>query len=302
VDIFDFTTQLEHNIYTDRIKYRKKKTKEDTVMGSFSARNFVELEKELRSSVNPSIAEHWDRKIKNGIVPTETLLKSPSGVDRNYHAREVKRLIRFKLDMFARVLGFLRQNWGIQELHGKQLHYIGIGTAQAFKQIVSVANNNRLEVWGYDISKVSCNKGRRALDALERKTPSPFTNHVFQADIEYACVERFMTPSRARLLFIPRVLDVLDNVAEDREKMKRTASKIGRLLRFLNVLIIHPCPEGNEKAVFRDTALYSLQLVTKHMQQGLTESGAGGKVEAGRIGLIDFHNHLYTAAFIQRRL
>jgi hypothetical protein len=78
--------------------------------------------------------------------------------------------------------------------------------------------------------------------------------------------------------------------------MARTATRIGALLRFLKVLVIHPEPAGNEQAIWQDTTVSPLEDLVKLMEVGL-----GAPVELRRLGTTDFHGHIYTAALLQKQ-
>ncbi len=237
----------------------------------------------LRSNINPSERKHWDKKIREGIIPTEA---TGQKIDPDAHQHEVQRRTTFEVRKVTEVLAFC------QDLQHKLVHYIGIGTADALPGVLNAVNKRGADLIAYDISRVGYENGQKVINSID----SFCTNLCYQADIEFVCDPKFIDPDCSALLIVPRVLDVLDNVSGDKHKMERTAKRLGRLLEFLQgVLLIHPCPEGNEHAVFRDTTLYSLEQVLDYMEQGL-----GSKLRLSRLGTVEFYRHIYTAAFIRK--
>jgi len=259
----------------------------DRTAASLSTSVHLTLEQELLHSVVPSVEDHWNAKVLSGIIPTE--VKQKGSVDLAIHVEALIRLAHFEAENVERILPSLGS------LTGKKVHYGGIGTALALKLVTTICNKNGAEVVAYDTSSVACENGLRIFSEVEYELSEPHVNTVFLADIEFACEERYLDPSTSRLLVLPRILDVLNNVSKDPEKMARTAIRIGKMLEYLDVLVLHPEPEGNESAVFEDTTVSSLDVLAQYMAIGL-----GKPVELHRLAMTDHHGHIYTAAHLRK--
>lgn len=254
---------------------------------------------ELASSVGVDVESHWSNKVRAGIVPTE--VSQNGGADPEKHAEEMNRLAEFE----THAVGSLFQGDPIDAAaHQLELHYFGIGTGQAFKKVVTTANSSGYIVVGYDAALASCANGKRVLHEVEiQKENHGLENLVFQADIEFACQPPYIDPRHARKLVVPRVLDVTDKQDPDwthrakrQRKLPRTARRIGKLLHFLeDILIIHPCANDNPKAIWGDTTPYTLISVVEYVKEGFK-----GELKWKSLGTVDFHGHIYTAILIQK--
>ncbi len=249
-----------------------------------SLKQILDMRQELLAGIKPRlrrVAYHWNQKIIDGLVPREIALKG--NIDFLEHYRQNEALAAFETRMFQKLLAM---SWPRKP---EIVYYFGIGTAGALKRVAGIANLADMEVIAYDISEVAVTAAAEEFEKLVYAA-----NASYQTDIEFACQERYVDPARPGFILLPRILDVLDNVAQDSEKMRRTAIRIGQLLGSLSVLIIHPEPEGNESAMFQDTTLYPLELVAAYIEQG-----AKRPVTLTRLDTIRYHGHLYTAALIQ---
>ena len=262
---------------------------------SIQLKHLERLEQELAGSVDFQVRKHWDRKILEGIVPTE--IKDRGPVDSAKHSSEIEKLARFEADVIDKLF---TKEWGIDlsDPAIRELHYFGIGTGRALHEVVEIANCARHEIVAYDTSKIACDYGKQVFRAHR----SGLNNRVFLADIEFACRKKYISKDKATKLIASRVLHVLDKEDPywEREprrarKTARTARKIGRLLSFLEVMLIHPCPEDNPNAIWGDTTPHRLEEIAEDMEDGLK-----GKVQLLKLGTVSFYSHVYTAALIKR--
>lgn len=254
----------------------------------------LSIEEKLRASVNPAVKKHWDKKIQGGIVPTETKLKGP--IDWGFHETEIQRLAQFEATQAARVMEEITQHEG--DSSEMEVHYFGIGLGHGLRRVTAIANLQGLNLTAYDVSTTACDTAREVFEDLQRLHWTGRTNEVFEADIEFACDEEFMSPNKARLIVAPRVLDILDKQDNEQpRKMQRTCLRMGKLLSFLKILLIHPDVNGNEQAVWGDTTPHSLLEVAHFLQTGL-----GAEIAIRPLGTIDFHRHIYTAAVVEKLL
>ena len=263
----------------------------------------LSLEEELAYSVDPDTKDHWDRKILGGVVPTEVSLKGP--VDEEKHRGEVVRLASFQIEIVRKLFD---GEWS-KENPLESFDYFGLGEAKDLREITIAANQKGVRVVGFDTSSVACDNANMVFEEVKKERDLGFDNVAMLADIEFACQKRFIFPSRSKRsgcgggkMLLSRILDVLDKQDKRWErkpirgrKMARTARKIGKLLPFLEVLIIHPALDDNLDAIWGDTTPYHLETVVGFMQEGL-----GSRVELKRLGKIEFHKHIYTAALIRQ--
>lgn len=205
------------------------------------------------------------------------------------------RLAQFEIQTVQDLFG---NEWGkATDTDRPELHYFGVGTGVALKGVANIANANSHKVVAYE----TCSIGYlNAEEALERKTGE--VNAVRHADMCFACKRRYIRPDRARKLIASRVLDVLDTQENGYEKKPthlrktpRTAKRLGRLLRFLDVLLIHPCKDDNPHAIWGDSTPYSIEEIAEYMRAGLRSSP---RVE--KLGKISFHGNIYTAVLFKR--
>ncbi len=247
------------------------------------------LWEELAYSVNREVEDHWDNKIKKGIIPTHVLQQGQFNSAR--HQVEMYRLATGEADAVKKALNF-RKFYG--DALPKDLRYFGIGTGQALEMILPIANQQKMGVIAYDASQVGCDIGRSIID---QQAHNALGNDVYRADINFACRKKYIPSESARLLVASRVLSVLDKQEphdlkpKHQRKMARTARRIGKLLSFLDALLIHPQPEDNPGVIWGDTTPDSLGLIAEFMAEGL-----GNKVEFRILGKIKFYMHTYTAA------
>lgn len=249
----------------------------------------------LENSVKSRVGEYWDRKITEGIIPTE--VKQQGFVDMGKHNQEMEALTGFEVYTVSRLFRCL---WGSQsDEEIKELHYFGIGEGKALEDIVPIANFFGHRVVAYDVSSVACDNGVRAF----MKETIPGSIH--SADIEIACGTRFIPKTGSIKIIASRVLGVLDKQEKNWEKkhsskrkMARTARKIGKLVSSsAECLLIHACPEDNPNAVWGDTTSHSLEEILGYMQEG---SGEVIRLRMTRYGSVRFHSHIYTAVLVHR--
>ena len=259
-----------------------------------------QLEMELALSVNSNVADHWDQKILSGIVPTE--VKNQGEVNSAKHAMEMTRLAEFEADVVTKLLD---KEWKTPAFGPAEvIHYFGIGTGEALEKVSAVANQQNNDVMAYDISFVGYDNGRKLFEK-QRNASNKSNNMAFLADIEFVC-NKFIHSGRSNKLIAGRVLDVLDNQevgwkrkTKNWRKTARTSRKIGKLLEFLDVLLIHPRPEDNPHAVWGDSTPHTLEEITEYMEEGLMQRVFGGKVQFTLLGNHQFYNHIYTATLIR---
>jgi hypothetical protein len=254
------------------------------------------LRQELAQSVDPRVLAHWNRKISGGIVPTETLIKGE--VDWAEHDEALSKLAQFEVDV---VLSLCQNQWkpaNSKELAKvKMVHYVGVGNAEALLRVADVLLVLNHVITAYDTSEVGVKNAEAALEKVFGKGKSL----VFLADILSACQNKYISPKKGSKLILPRILDVLDTqelgwqekLPRDR-KMARTARRIGSLRPFLDVLLIHPCPEDNPGAIWGDTTPHALEEI-----KGYMEEGSRCELEFKKLGTHSFHGHVYTAVLIR---
>jgi len=92
--------------------------------------------REILEGINPNVSSYWDKKISQGIIPTEEMNKGY--VDPYRHDQEMKRLMEFEV---ACVGSLFQGVWGKGNEVIKKLHYFGIGTGLALERIVPIAKN-----------------------------------------------------------------------------------------------------------------------------------------------------------------
>lgn len=294
----------------------------------------VSLEQELGQHIDPRIERHWENKTLAGIIPTEALRQGlPEEEIRQRHKQETRHLVEFQVGTIIPVIQALPET--ANEMHNKRfelIHYFGVGTKEAvevLEEVVKTANDLGKEIVVYDVCKAGCANATDVVKKLKRKRPASriVSNRVLKADIEYVCDERFISPGGSVLIIAARVLDVLDNEEEavhnsvrrnifanrpwadqnygmrqwtikyfEGKKMARTAEKMGKLLKFLKVYLLHPEPVGNERAIWGDTTPSHLEVVAEFMSRGLES-----EVCFRRLGTMNFWGHIYTAALFERR-
>jgi hypothetical protein len=251
--------------------------------------------------VNSQVARHWDNKIARGLIPSEALLQG--NVDSELHDNEYQRLVDFEAFHVAKILNNMAGN---ECLRYKQLHYFGVGLSLALKEVTILANSKGMQVVAYDVSRLGNSNATAVFQELEPSPDLPFSNVSYQADITFACQDRFIDPAYTRLIVAPRILDVIapgksmsctdaQTKAAKERKLRKTATRLGAMLDFLKVFLIHPCPEGNENAVFKDTTLYPLSLIS-----GCMETGLGAQVRMSILGRVEFYRHLYTGVLFEK--
>ncbi len=241
------------------------------------------LEQELRASVDPKVQLHWDYKIGDGLTPAQLALEG-----RAVNRKDFQELIDLEVRGFKLVLSRLGSN-----ALGAEAHYFGIGLGLGLEEITRLANQAGMSVIAYDSSLVGCSNGKEVFWKLGWEG-----NRVYQADIEFACRRQFLTPQRARVLIASRVLDVLDNVSGDSGKMGRTLRRMGKLLRYLKIQLIHPEPQGNEGKVWHDPTPSPLEHVAELAGHGLPRKERG-MVKLTRFGYATFVGYRYSGGLLE---
>ncbi len=242
------------------------------------------LEQELRASVDPKVQLHWDYKITDGLTPAQVNLEGGTARPSDF-----QELVDLEVAGFTLLLSRLGDN-----ARGSEVHYFGIGLGLALKKVTVLANQAGMDVIAYDSSLVGCSNGKEVFFQLGWEG-----NRVLQADIEFACRRKFISPKRARVLMASRTLDVLDNVAQDPGKMRRTLHRIGKLMRFVKVIIIHPEPGGgNEGKVWHDPIPSPLETVAELAGCGLPRKERG-KVKLTRFGYANFLGYRYSGGLLE---
>lgn len=269
---------------------------EEEVMPNLRLTNHLEskqvLEYELSQSVEGEVERHWDKKIREGIVPTEVKLKGR--VDLDYHAKQVEKFAEFEAGIVSELFPNI---WKPADFNNPaQIHYFGIGTGAGLAEVAPIANKNGHEIVAYD----TCSAGYTNGIDIFAKLKSPVQNSVFLADICFACQSRYIPPDNSPKLMASRVLDILDSQEVNwkkkpphKRKLARTARRIGKM-PYLDVLLIHPCPEDNPDAIWGDTTLHTLEEIVGYMKEG-----SSGDRNVKRLGTHSFHGHIYTAVLIQ---
>jgi hypothetical protein len=251
------------------------------------------LEYELSQSVIEEVEAHWDKKIREGIIPTEVRLKG--NVDLDFHARVMDSFAEFEAQIVSELL---QTKWKPADpMRPAQIHYFGIGTGAGLAKVTPIANQNGHQVVAYDTCSAGYTNGIDIFASLG----SPLQNTVFMADMCFACQRRYIKPENSPKLIASRVLDILDSQEVNwkkkprrKRKMARTARRIGRM-PYVDALIIHPCPEDNPHAIWGDTTLHTLEEIVDYMREGHCRN-----LDVTRLGRHDFHGHIYTAALIQQ--
>jgi hypothetical protein len=253
------------------------------------------LKQELAQTVDPAVMAHWNAKISAGIVPTEIL--NQGEVDWAKHTEERKKLVEFETRVLAHL--FLHEwkpaNW--EELdEAKEIHYVGVGDGEALLALAHMAAVLNYAVIAYDTSEVGVENAELALEKVYGEEGTL----VFLADILSVCESKCISTKKGSKLILPRVLHVLDTQEPDWKdklphdgKMARTLRRIGAL-HFPDVLIIHPCPEDNPRAIWGDTTPHTLEEI-----QGYMEEGSECELEFKKLDIHSFHGHVYTAVLIR---
>lgn len=243
------------------------------------------LAEELHRKINPDVADHWERKILEGIVPTE--VKRRGLVDMDHHNREAEKLVNLEANT---VLRLYENQWKpAPNNRGTEIHYFGIGTGRALARVARIANIHGDHVIAYDVCPAGYNAGNDAF----RDSPKGTQNRVLFGDILNACKIKYIRPGWASKIIASRVLDVLDR--QEWGKMERTARRLGRLSSFVDILIMYPCPEDNLNAIWGDTTPHPLEEVVGYMQEGRGDR----KLEVTKEGSERFHGHVYTEILIR---
>lgn len=241
------------------------------------------LEQELLASVDPKVQLHWDYKIAEGLTLTQVRLEGG-----RVNPADFQELVDLEVAGFTLFLSRLGR-----EAVGTEVHYFGIGLGVALKRIAMLANQAGMDVVAYDSSLVGCSNGKEVFFQLAGEG-----NRVYQADIEFACRRKFISPARARVLVASRTLDVLDNVSQDPGKMRRTLRRIGKLMRYVKVLIIHPEPRGNEGKVWYDSTPSPLETVAELAGYGLPRKERG-RIKLARFGYARFIDRRYSGGLLE---
>ena len=241
------------------------------------------LETALRQSVDPKVQRHWDYKIADGLTPAQLALEGRAVNKENF-----QELINLEVEGFTLALS----RWG-SNASGAEVHYFGIGLGLALEEIARLANQAGMNVIAYDSSLVGCSNGKEVFWKLGWEG-----NRVYQADIEFACRRQFISPQRARIIVASRVLDVLDKVSGDPGKMKRTLRRMGKLMRYLKALIIHPEPQGNEGVVWHDPIPSPLEHVAELASHGLPRKERS-MVKLTRLGYSNFVGYRYSGGLLE---
>lgn len=258
----------------------------------------TQVELELQTSIAPEVAEHWDKKIAGGIIPTEIIRKGQA--DPLVHRQEMEKLVRLETESVSAVFDDLWEEarGKGRTLQGREVHYVGIGTGEGLKIVSKIANDFLMEVIAYDISTVACENARKVFAKIaktrRKKNEVPVKNSVLQGDIETICQPHVIT-RQATLLVLPNVLDVLNVAAKDPQKAQRTIQRIGALLEYLHVLAIFRRPEDNPNAIWGDTEPITDMQITHWMKEGLE-----GKVWANMLGTREAHGHTHVAFSFKR--
>lgn len=254
------------------------------------------LRQELELSVNERVSLKWNDKIQEGIVPTE--VKKRGEVNKIVHAEEMERLDAF---VAGTVSHCLKERWKhAVRKNPKFIHFFGVGTGGAIERAARSANLYGYGLRAYDTCDEGCKNAERAFCMITQSPDRTWENEVFRADIEFACDRRFIQPENSTAIVIPRVLDILDKqevgwtrTRVKKRKMPRVARKLGDLVTFVDVLLVHPCPEDNVGVVWGDTTPHKLDLVLEYM-----EEGAQRKIHGKKLGKVLHHGHTYTAVLV----
>lgn len=253
-----------------------------------------QLARKLSKYVIPKVRDHWNKKNLKGCIPTQTL--ESGGVSQEYNQAQFNALADLEENSIIVILDRLSQSLRVRAaggFKGFQVHYFGVGEGTQFRRVARILIERQLELIVYDTSDVACETAKAILEQLNRELRLSVVHQVYLADIETAL--KHVDGSAALLGIIPRVLDVLNNVSGDRNKMQRTSVNIGKNLSYFPFLIVHPEPQGNENARFRDTVLVPLEKVKNWVERGLKRSA---RMEI--LGEAKFHEHQYKAVLIEK--
>jgi hypothetical protein len=259
----------------------------------------VSLAEELEASINAKVRAKWNKKIEEGIVPTEVKLRGK--VNLSLHWDEMRRL-----DIFISLMVNLcfEKKWK-HAIHKtpKFIHFFGVGTGGAIEPVARTANSHGYGVRTYDTCDTSYLNAEQAFAMIKESPDRIWRNENFYADIEFACDPKYIEPAHSAAIVIPRVLDILDKqevgwmkTRRKNRKMPRVARKLGVLVDAgVDVLLVHPCPEDNVDAVWGDTTPHPLDEVLGYIQEG-----SRNKIRATKPGTVIHHGHKYTAVLIER--
>jgi hypothetical protein len=246
---------------------------------------------ELARSVDSKVRIHWDKKIAEGLI----LANEERNPER--HAADMARFAEFEVQVIA---ALFRNEWRLLEpTRSRKLHYFGVGTGEAFERVVAIANASHYAVTAYDVSVVAVDKAEECFN----KNRARQRNEAFWADIYVACQTKYIRPKEGTRIILTRVLDVLDSQEVDWErkplekrKTPETARRIGKLLSFAEVLLVHALPEENLDVLRGDSAPYTMEQICAYMEEGL-----GSEIETLYKEKVDCFGYRYTAVLIKRK-
>ncbi len=255
----------------------------------------LDLTQELENSVIPEVEHHWDLKNNEGIIPAE--IKKRGNFNKEVHDEESAKLAEFELKVTAKLCA---TEWKKKPGdRGTKVHYFGVGTGEALKRVTPVLNHAGYEIVAYDTSKVACANAARVFEEF-----GSLPNKIFHADICYACDERFITREIGCKIIIPRVLNVLDTQGADWKgterrfrKMERTLWRLGPLMSYAELLIIHPCARDNQNVIWGDTTPHTFEEIKECLERTLN-----ARIDLVKLGSMTFHGHVvYTAATLKKK-